>query len=66
MAISESEMKALGEVEILPRDKAEFEFNRRFEKTRPNQNIARVTVSRYFKRYGGYWVEIKPEDMVEI
>lgn len=66
MAVNEKELKQIGEVEILPRDKAEFEFNRRFEKTRPTQNIARVTVCRYFKKLGGYWVEIKPEDMVEI
>ena len=66
MALTDEDLKNLGDVEVLPRAKAEFEFDRRFEKTRSNQSIARVTVTRFFKKYGKYWLEVKPEDMVEI
>lgn len=66
MAIDDTTLKKLGDVTILPRSKAEFEFDKRFERTRPNQRIARVTTTRYFKSYSGVWMEIKEKDMTDI
>lgn len=72
MAVTEEKLKSMGNVEILPRCKAEYEFDKRFEKTRANQLIARVTSVRYFKHYSGatketgVWTEINPKDMVDI
>ena len=73
MAVSEEELKELGKVEVLPRHKAEYEFDKRFDRTRPNQLIARVTMVKYFKHYSahtsgtrGQWVEIKEKDMTDI
>ena len=66
MVLTDKELEQIGNVEILPRHKAEYEFDKRFDRTRPNQRIARVTKVEYYKCYSGHWIQIKQEDMTDI